>query len=213
MGHPLHELEQRVELVGELAADLFQLAGCGDARNERDDALCVVDGLRALDVLGSGEGVPTLGAVIDATPDDVLLNVELKERGLAADALALVAEHAGELIVSSFLPPALAAAREVAPDVPRALLFSDAPTENRKTARELNCAALHPRHDLCSEQFVTAAQASGFAVNAWTIRDARTASRLQRVGVDRLIADDPAVCATRSPQVNDGRDTDANNGI
>ena len=44
--------------------------------------------LRGLDVLGTGEGVPTLEAVLEAVPDGVGANVELKEPGTAADALA-----------------------------------------------------------------------------------------------------------------------------
>lgn len=145
--------------------------------------------LRALDVLGTGEGVPTLATVLAAIPLGIGVNVELKEEGLAADAIALARETDLHVTLSSFSPAALADARETDPDVPRALLFDAGPREAIGRARELDCAYLHPRHDLCEEQLVNRAHRAGMSVNAWTVENRSAAERLAAVGVDGVIAD------------------------
>jgi glycerophosphoryl diester phosphodiesterase len=149
--------------------------------------------LRGLDVLGTGEGVPTLDAVLDALPGSVAANVELKERGLAADALAVAADHESDLLVSSFDPEALREAGEAGTD-PRALLFDGDVDAAVGVARRLDCRALHPHWERCTDPFVARAHAAGFEVNAWTVRSAGTAASLAAAGVDGHIADAPAFC-------------------
>lgn len=148
--------------------------------------------LAALDVLGSGEGVPTLDAVLAAVPDAVGVNVELKERGLAADALAAAGRVANPVLVSSFDPAALAACREVDPGTPLALLFQADADANLALARQLDCAFVHPHHSL-AESVVPAAREAGLGVNVWTVDDRARAAALADLGVDGVVADDPAV--------------------
>ena len=68
--------------------------------------------LASLDVLGSGEGIPTLSAALGAVEPGVQLNVELKEPGLAAEALAAADDASVEVLVSSFSPSVLREARD-----------------------------------------------------------------------------------------------------
>jgi len=155
-------------------------------------------------VLGTGEGVPTLAAVCECLPADVRLHIELKEAGVAADAVA-VADGLADVLVSSFDPDALAAAAGAA-DVPLAYLFSSGssvPLSSRfrtgpdaalATARDLGCAAVNPHWSHCDGAFVDRAHEAGFAVNAWTVRSTGTAETLAAAGVDGLIADAPEYC-------------------
>lgn len=76
--------------------------------------------LASLSVLGSGEGVPVLSDVVAAIPDDVGLVLELKERGLASDALATV-DDVGDVTVSAFDPAVILECRSVDATVPLAL--------------------------------------------------------------------------------------------
>jgi glycerophosphoryl diester phosphodiesterase len=151
------------------------------------------DELAALDVLGSGEGVPTLDRALDAAA--VPVNLELKERGCAADALAVAERTGTDVFVSAFDPACLAEAREADPDVPRALLFADAEGA-LSTAAEADAAFLHPVVGAATEAFLRRAHGAGFGVNVWTVADAGTARDLAAAGADGLIADDPAVFAS-----------------
>lgn len=163
----------------------------------RVDAL-TLDSLDTLDVQGSGAGVPPLSAVLEAVPAGGRLNVELKERSLAADLAAVLGDTTADVIVSSFDPGALT---DVA--APTALLVGhpgDSPDAEARSsavlrAADLGCRAIHPNHGWCSPAFVRRAQEAGFTVNAWTVRTSSVAERLAAAGVDGIIADYPACCA------------------
>lgn len=145
--------------------------------------------LRSLDVLGSGEGVPTLERVLDVIPPHIGANVELKESGIAADALGLARDADPKITISSFSPAILGEARELDPSVPRALVVEDDPDEYLSGGQELDCTFFHPRIDRCDENLVKRAHRAGMRVNAWTVQDHATAGRLAVLGVDGIIAD------------------------
>ena len=149
--------------------------------------------LHDLDVLDTDEPIPTLAAVFDIVPGDVGLNVHLMESGLAADVLELAGDTVSDVLFSAFDPDHLDEARAVDPYVPRALLFETDPQRHLDEAMALDCIAVHPHYELCLPPFVQRAHVRGFSVNAWTVRDAATASRLADADVDGVIADFPDV--------------------
>ncbi|KAB1193562.1 glycerophosphodiester phosphodiesterase [Haloferax sp. MBLA0076] len=157
--------------------------------------------LRALRVGDSEESIPTLAEVFAALPDRVSVNVELKEAGLADDIVALVADAANDVLVSSFDPDALREVREAAEregalgttDLPRAFLFATDWDRSLRVAAELDCVAVHPHYDLLSAVRVAEAHDAGFELNAWTVLEREVVERLREWGVDGVIVDDPAV--------------------
>lgn len=151
------------------------------------------DTLAGLDVLGSGEGVPTLRSVLGAVPPGVGLDLELKERGLAADTAAALDGWPGRAVVSSFDPATLESLREVS-TLPTALIGDEDAHGLVRTAASIGCRAVCAAHALCTPTLVDRAHAAGLSVYAWTVRDRETATACREDGVDGLIADDPAVC-------------------
>lgn len=149
--------------------------------------------LRELDVLGTGAGVPTLAEAFEAAA--VPVNVELKERGLAGDALERADEAGVDAWYSAFDPIAVEETNERGGEA--ALLVGQNAGDALDRARRLDCAALHPHHSLCDAAFVEQAQAAGLAVNAWTVRSRETAAELSEAGTDGLIADAPDYCHSR----------------
>lgn len=138
---------------------------------------------------GSSATIPRLEDVLAVVPPDVLVNVELKERGLAADVLATVDDHDGEVLLSSFDADALAAVREHDSAVPLALICRS--TRGAvSTAADLECDAIHPRSDLVfRSRLVPRAHRRDISVNAWTIRTGLEARFLALAGVDGVITD------------------------
>lgn len=149
--------------------------------------------LRSLTIGDSEATIPTLSAVFEAVPDGVGLNVELKERGLAADCLAVFDRYDNDVLVSSFDADAL---REVAAvsDVDLALLFANGPDAALDLAGDIGCSVVHPFRRCCDAGFVDTAHGAGFDVNAWTVQNGTQADRLASLGVDGLIADAPGFC-------------------
>ncbi|UPW00684.1 glycerophosphodiester phosphodiesterase [Halorussus gelatinilyticus] len=124
--------------------------------------------LAELDVLGTGERVPTLEEILDALPADVGVNVEFKNPGsadvrprenlppeardeqrelwqeFAEDVLDALSATDHEVLVSSFAEGALAAVREADPSVPVAAVFADSIADGMEIARRYDCEAVHP---------------------------------------------------------------------
>lgn len=177
-----------------------ELVVCHDATLDRvTDASGPVgafdhDDLRRRSVLGSGEGIPALVDVFEALPAGVGVNVELKEDGLAAEALAVADRFPHEVLVSSFEPGHLDAAREAESAVDRAIVFARAAGDHLALADRLDCTFVHPHLSLCpGTDLVAAAHDRGLGVNAWTVETAAQARRLREAGVDGVIADRPDV--------------------
>src|SRR5690606_22019116 len=92
-------------------------------------------------------------------------------------------------LLSSFSPVALAAAREVAPELPRALLFGDLPDDWPERCTALGCVALDARHSTLDAQRIAQAHRASLRVLAYTVNDAGRAERLFDAGLDVLITD------------------------
>ncbi|WP_114576174.1 glycerophosphodiester phosphodiesterase [Saliphagus sp. LR7] len=153
--------------------------------------------LREIEV-GDGATVPRLEDVLDAVPDDVLLNVELKERGLAADALAAVAGRE-RVLLSAFDPEVLEEVRAADGGDEVALAYVTRSSRGTcSVADRFDCVAVHPRADLpFRSAIVPRAHRRGLAVNAWTVDSRLEMLALALVGVDGVFADS-ARCLGRS---------------
>ena len=149
------------------------------------------DDLSALSVEGSGEPIPTLADVVDAVPDGVSVNIELKHAGMAEEVLSLQSEFEGDVLVSSFETAAIAPFQNE--DVPTAYLCAD--SFSLTIADELDCAAIHPQYGLVDEGRVVRAHEQGIAVNAWTVPTKDIVQKLRSDGVDGVIVDSWTVVA------------------
>jgi glycerophosphoryl diester phosphodiesterase len=150
--------------------------------------------LQSMNVLGTGEGVPSLEAVLRTVPDGVGLNLELKSMDRVKPVLDIVAEFDVEVLLSSFDIETLAAAREEAPDVDRALIVDSSSEAGIERAASLDCAAIHPHWRLVDFALLERAHRSGLEVNVWPISDPDKARDYQKMGVDGVIVDEPAAC-------------------
>lgn len=147
----------------------------------------------------AGEPLPTLQAVARwCRANGVALNIEIKpmpgrerETGaaIALDALALWEGAVLPPLLSSFSDESLAAARDAAPDLPRAWLTEDLPNDWLDRCRALGCVALDAKHTLVDESVVRAAHAAGLRVAVWTVNDPARAAQLAGWGVDCVITD------------------------
>ncbi|ELY45688.1 glycerophosphodiester phosphodiesterase [Natronorubrum sulfidifaciens] len=147
--------------------------------------------LQELTVLDSAESIPRLESVLRAVPDDVTVQLELKEREIAADTLQLAMAAGADVRVSSFLPDAIAEIDAACLDVPNGLLFGEEPETNLSRALEYDCTHVFPHYDLCVEtDVVPNAREHDLNVIAWkaarTVDDVRT---LHELGVDGVTAD------------------------
>lgn len=144
--------------------------------------------LRNVEV-GDGATVPRLEDVLDAVPDDIWLNVELKERGLAADVLAVADRD--RILLSAFDPAVIREVRatEGGGEIPLAYVTRSA-RGACTVADRFDCVAVHPRADLLVRSaIVPRARRRGLAVNAWTVDSRLETLLIALAGADGVFAD------------------------
>jgi glycerophosphoryl diester phosphodiesterase len=146
-----------------------------------------------------GERVPTFVAAADLCRElGVWANVEIKpargyetQTGRAVGQLTLDLWRGAPLppVVSSFSMEALAAAKEVAPALPRGMLVGKIPPDWQARMQNLECAALHCKHSELTRALADAIHAAGYAVLCWTVNDPVEAGKLFGWGVDCIVTD------------------------
>jgi glycerophosphoryl diester phosphodiesterase len=147
---------------------------------------------------GDGQAVPTLEALFARYGDRVLYNLELKSarwRDVAvADAAAKCIRRHGlarQVLVSSFNPLALRRmARQNVEGVQLGFLhYAPRP---RRLPWLVSTGAVHPYFKLVTPAYMAWARRHGLQVNVWTVNALDEAQRLQGLGVQTIITDDPA---------------------
>ena len=155
-----------------------------------------------------GEPIPTLEEALEFARGRCLLNLELKSGGGArgggvpardtllagavAGALRRVGDH-GPVLLSSFSPATLAAARAVLPRLRLALLLSRSLRGLHAVHHHLRLHAVHPHLRLADRRRFAAARREGLRVHVWTVNDPGLTARLLLLGADGLMTDDPAL--------------------
>jgi glycerophosphoryl diester phosphodiesterase len=156
-------------------------------------------------ILAGGVGIPTLEEAFEACGPALLVNVELKTRGLRDPAVPALVERvsaivdctgtAGRVLVSSFSPTAVWLWRRRRPDVRAGLLFeAEAPLPLRRAwaLPLLRPFAAHPDQRLCDPVRIARWHRAGYAVNTWTVDEPARLRALRDTGIDGLITNDPA---------------------
>ena len=144
--------------------------------------------LQALDVLGTGQGVPALADLLAEVPANVGVTLDLKEEGTGADAVAHVRAHHPQTVASSFIPSILEECLEADPAVPRAVIAAD-DADCLEVAVAYDCDYVHLALDVCTDRRVAEAHRVGMSVNAWTVDSRTEAEAMAALGVDGVIAD------------------------
>ena len=143
---------------------------------------------------GLGEPIPLLSDVLDEFAGQCLLNIELKDAGIACDVKKLLLERriGSNVIVSAFEWQELPSLR---PEVPIAVLSSKRRNLIPR-ARELGATAIHPHRHIVSPALIAAAHEADLRVYAWTVNDPAEMARFRELGVDGIFTDFPERCST-----------------
>jgi len=134
----------------------------------------------------------------------IWMNIEIKPargfeeqtgKAVAAATRALFAVEiaAGDVtavpLLSSFSEAALAAARQAAPDVARALLFDAIPRNWEPRARNLGAVAIHANHKHLTAHLARDIRLAGFGLFCYTVNQPLRARELLAWGVDGFCTD------------------------
>jgi glycerophosphoryl diester phosphodiesterase len=155
------------------------------------------EALRALNA-GQGQQIPTLEEALDLVEQQVGVNVELKTAEGTAEAVAGVLRQylaAGwppeKMLVSSFHLPELWEFKQLAPEIPVAVLVAGVPLDWAGCAVELGAAALNISSEFVDPRLLADAHAHGIRVNVYTVNDPDEMRALRALGVDGVFSDYP----------------------
>jgi len=139
----------------------------------------------------TGEAIPTLRDVLALVGDRVTVYVEIKGAGIERAVVDVIRASSARCAIHSFDHPTIGRVGELAPAIPRGLLFDSGDTETMLRAMaHYGARDLWPQASLIDAAMVDAAHRDGRRVVAWTVDDARLASYLTAIGVDALCTDD-----------------------
>ena len=148
---------------------------------------------------GKGERVPRFAeAAMLCREYGLLANVEIKPAsGYERQTAETVAGMCGELwqgaavlpLISSFSLDALEIARDLAPQIPRGLLFEKVPADWLATARRLQALTLHCAANRLSDRVLAEAQDNGMPVLCYTVNAPERAKMLFARGVSAVFTD------------------------
>lgn len=153
----------------------------------------------------AGETVPLFTEYLDyCRSQGIWMNIEIKPvPGFEADTGRWVARktrarfseelRAGDVkaapLLSSFSMAALAAAREAAPEVPRACLFDSLPDDWREQAGALEAVAIHTNQKHLTPELARAVKAAGYGLFCYTVNTPERAAEILGWGVDSFCTD------------------------
>lgn len=141
--------------------------------------------------------IPILSEVIDATPENHLINVELKARITAKPVMHLIEKHVEngrdyrQFLVSSFDWIALKEIREANPEIPLGVLTETDLPLAIAFSQSIKAETLHPFHHLLTDENVKEMQARNLKVFPWTVNELEDIARMKSLKVDGIITDFP----------------------
>jgi glycerophosphoryl diester phosphodiesterase len=137
-----------------------------------------------------GVGIPRLADVLAAAPAGATVYVEIKGLGIEELVARTITESLTRCAVHSFNHDAIARMREIAPDIPRGVLFEERVPDLEALVDRTGARDVWPHWPLVDAALVDTVHDLGGRVICWTVNDRGAARKLAAMGVDGLCGDD-----------------------
>ncbi|MFD0620178.1 glycerophosphodiester phosphodiesterase [Paenibacillus sp. GCM10027629] len=148
----------------------------------------------------AGERIPLLKEVFDLVPQDIMINVEIKEtyEGQIEERLLQLLRDSNRLaqvVVSSFDHKSLRRLKHIEPEVKIGLLYTMNAVDHHELANLIGVPvyALHPYGKLIDQEDILRATSHGLQVYPWTINTKDAMQQAIDKGVSGIITDYPGV--------------------
>ena len=143
----------------------------------------------------AGEGMRSLGEVLERYKDKLYLHIEIKGagEGLPQRTVDLVRGYGmvERVSITSFQGPRLAEARAYAPDIPLGWLVRDWDDSVLGESKEMNLTMICPRADLVTPELADQVRRGGFLVRAWGVSTEELMKQVVEAGADGMTVNFP----------------------
>ena len=134
--------------------------------------------------------IPRLSDVFAMIGSRATIYVEMKGRDIEHQVADAISRANCRCAVHSFDHGAIERMRLLAPALPRGILFDRYPRDVANAMSKAEARDVWPKWSLIDQPLVNAVHREGGRVIAWTVNDARDATRLVDLGVDGICSDD-----------------------
>jgi glycerophosphoryl diester phosphodiesterase len=134
--------------------------------------------------------IPTLADVFGIVPPGGTVYVELKGKGIEAIVAQAISGVRIRCAVHSFDHGAIERFRELAPTIPRGILFDRKDADVAAVMWRTGARDVWPEWTLVDRPLVELVHGAGGRVIVWTVNDITTAATLAKMGVDGICTDD-----------------------
>ena len=148
----------------------------------------------------AGERVPTLADVLDRIAPRIVVDIEIKQRGIA-ETVARQVTAAGAVrrtTIVSFGLGDLAEAKRANPELSCGLITSGPPEDSRdaiqsliSSALEVGCNFISCHHPAVTETLVRESHVAGLMLMAWTMDEPDDIRRMMQMQADALVSNYP----------------------
>ncbi|ASK62169.1 glycerophosphodiester phosphodiesterase [Virgibacillus phasianinus] len=151
-----------------------------------------------------GVTLATLEEVLDMLPEDILLNIEIKNSPFVHEGIENILVNClldynrlGNVLISSFDHDSLKTVRKLAPNVKLGLLLNHKLFKPWVYARnlELNLTSIHPNVKQTNKKLIRESHSLGYKVYPYTVNKVKTYNRLVNIGVDGVFSNNPEIFA------------------
>ncbi len=190
-GAHMVELDVRMTVDGELLLLHDRDVSPGGRRFRVEES----ESAELLEAFDDDKRPPTLASLLEAVPETLALNLELKcdeaDIGALTEGVLATIGDRGRILVSSFDYDLLVRLRRASPELPLAPIGSRRPHELLRAAEILGATSIHCHRRLAFADFIGAAGVWGWPVLVYTINDATLAASLLERGVKGVFTDRP----------------------
>lgn len=137
-----------------------------------------------------GVGIPRLIDVLGGVPPDATVYVEIKGTGIEVLVAAAIRESRARCAVHSFNHNAIVRMRDIAPEIPRGILFEERVPNLPELIARTGARDVWPHWPLVDHHLVDEIHGLRGRVICWTVNDRGAARTLAELGVDGLCGDD-----------------------
>ena len=148
--------------------------------------------------IGKKEIIPTLEEVFDLVNKRVIINIELKGRGIAKPVARIVKKYVRDkkwplscFFASSFKEKELRDFKKLCPKIKLGLIAKDKKTDFVKSAKRLGAFSLNLSFKLINKKIIKDLHNQGFKVFVWTINKKNNIKKIKSLGVDGIVSDFP----------------------
>ncbi len=146
---------------------------------------------------GKGEKIPTLTEALDSIGKRIIVDIEIKEEGMAQPIAEIIQRYVSEkqwgynlFIVSSFLFDELDVFKTLMPSVEISVLGNSS-HELIRGGQKLSASSLSVHHETITEDFIFETHTQDMKVFVWTVNHEDDIARMKELGVDGIFSDFP----------------------